>query len=98
VSIEIGKGVSRTRYSAVRTDEGGRCSGHSAMTARATMIPTETSMNLCKAIAHGAAERGIRTMIVSVMLAQRYAVFSKRNANDSNPTRKKATAYAIRFV
>ena len=56
-------------YSALLLDESRRCSGHNAATARATMMPTETSMNLCKAMLHGAAERGIRTMMVSVMLA-----------------------------
>src|SRR4029077_18539746 len=47
----------------------GRCSGHTATTARATMIPIETSMNLCNAMLHGGAERGIRTMMVRVTLA-----------------------------
>ena len=47
------------------------------------MIPTETSTNLRSAMVCARAERGIRTMIARVMLAQRYAVFSKRNAIDS---------------
>jgi hypothetical protein len=51
------------------------------------MIPTETSTNLRSAMVCARAERGIRTMIARVMLAQRYAVFSKRNAIDSNPMR-----------
>jgi len=37
-------------------------------------------------------ERGIKTGIARVMLAQRYAVFSKRNAIDSNPMRITASA------
>ena len=44
------------------------------------MIPTETSRNRCSPIIHAGAERGIRTMIARIMLAERYAVFSKRNA------------------
>jgi len=39
------------------------------------MIPTETSTNLRSAMVWARAERGIRTMIARVMLAQRYAVF-----------------------
>ena len=65
----VAAGVKRSPYSALLLGESRRCSGHSAATARGTMIPTETSMNLCKAMLHGAAERGIRTMMVSVMLA-----------------------------
>ena len=56
------------------------------------MIPTETSTNLRSALACARAERGIRTMIARGMLAQRYAVFSKRNAIDSNPMRTIASA------
>ena len=56
------------------------------------MIPTETSTNLRSTMVCAGAERGIRTMIASVMLAQRYAVFSKRNAIDSNPMRIIASA------
>jgi hypothetical protein len=48
--------------------------------------------DLCSAMVRARAERGIRTMIARVMLAQRYAVFSKRNAIDSNPMRIIATA------
>jgi hypothetical protein len=40
----------------------------------------------------------IRTMIVGAMLAWQKAVLSKRNADDSNPARQIATAYATRFV
>jgi hypothetical protein len=58
------------------------------------MIPTETSTNLRSAIVRAGAERGIRTMVARVMLAQRYAVFSKRNAIDSNPMRIIASANA----
>jgi hypothetical protein len=58
------------------------------------MIPTETSTNLRSAMVRARAERGIRTMIARVMLAQRYAVFSKRNAIDSNPMRIIASANA----
>jgi hypothetical protein len=56
------------------------------------MIPTETSTNLRSAMVRAEAERGIRTMIARAMLAQRYAVFSKRNAIDSNPMRIIASA------
>jgi hypothetical protein len=56
------------------------------------MIPTETSTNLRSAMVRAGAERGIRTMIARVMLAQRYAVFSERNAIDSNPMRIIASA------
>ena len=61
--------IATLAYSAVLLGKSRRCSGHTATTARATMIPTETSMNLCKAMLHGAAKRGIRTMMVRVMLA-----------------------------
>jgi hypothetical protein len=56
------------------------------------MIPTDTSTNLRSAMVRVRAERGIRTMIARVMLAQRYAVFSKRNTIDSNPMRIIASA------
>src|SRR5438552_651442 len=56
-------------YSSARFATLGCRSRHTATTARATMIPTETSMNLCSAIIHGAAEREIKTIIARVMLA-----------------------------
>jgi hypothetical protein len=45
-----------------------------------------------------AAERGMRTTIARVMLGQRYAVFSKQNAKESNPMTRIASAKAGRFV
>jgi hypothetical protein len=59
--------------------ESRRGSGHSATTARATMMPTETSRNLCSAMVYAEADRGMRTIIQSVMPASWYAVFSKTN-------------------
>ena len=56
-------------YSAVLSCEGRRCSGQRATNPRASIIPSETSMNRCKAVAHVASEHGIRTMIIRVMLA-----------------------------
>src|SRR5205823_12105972 len=49
-------------------------SGQKATTARATMIPTETSMNRCRATIHAGFVRGIKTMIVRVTLAYRSVV------------------------
>jgi hypothetical protein len=58
------------------------------------MVTTEASTSLRGAMVRAGAERGIRTMIARVMLAQRYEVFSKRNAIDSNLMRIIASANA----
>jgi len=62
------------------------------------MIPTETSMNRCRATIHAGFERGIKTMIVRVTLAYRYAVFSSRKPNESRPMKKIASMKAARFA
>src|SRR6266542_3637482 len=61
--------LNRAGYSSARLAGTGCRSGQKATTARATMIPTETSMNRWRATIHAGLVRGIKTMIVRVTLA-----------------------------
>ena len=63
--------LAEKNYSAAFFAAIGDRSGHTATTRRATMIPTETSMNRCRATIHAGFVRGIKTMIVRVTLAYR---------------------------